>query len=180
MLNEVSYRAIEVSDAEFVYNLVTIPENQFMIPRFMVGCSLHRIRHFIAGEHLDSNNTKWLILMNGENKVGIGSIHDYYPLHRRASVYWILDWTVGYSQDSLKHFATALINQCFQDLGLHRIQMQCYEFETGLKEMFIACGAVEEAILFNDVFIYGKSWKKYIYSILFPEWSKTIYIPIIK
>ena len=85
--------------------------------------------------------------------------------------YWIASEyrQQGYGRDA----ARLVTNYGFQQLGLHRISARVFAFNDASQALLESIGFVKEGINREAVYVDGRYWDTYWYSMLASEWDRT-------
>ncbi len=76
------------------------------------------------------------------------------------------NWGKGYATETLK----AIIDYCFNELGMNRIQAEIYEFNARSIRLFERLGFQREGVKRQNIFKKGEFKNEYIYGLLKEEW----------
>jgi RimJ/RimL family protein N-acetyltransferase len=104
--------------------------------------------------------------------IGVAYVARISPYHHHALVGITIGereyWGQGYGKESLR----LLLRYCFQDLELHRVSAETFEYNTAWRDLIEGTGFVKEGTAREYLFRDGEYWDKAFYALLEEEYRK--------
>lgn len=109
------------------------------------------------------------VIMENETLVGRIGIHYINPQNKCGAIgYWLVKDAVG--KGIVTQSCKALIDYCFKELGLHRIEIKAAVANYKSQAVSEKLGFKKEGILREAEFVNGRFLDLYVYSLLSSEW----------
>lgn len=107
-----------------------------------------------------------------EALIGVAYVTRINEHHRHALVGVTIGekeyWGQGYGKDSLR----LLLRYCFQEVGLHRVATEIFEYNAAWRELVEDLGFEKEGTARESLFRDGQYWDKDLYSLLDREYDQ--------
>ncbi|MGT2755739.1 GNAT family N-acetyltransferase [Streptococcus ovuberis] len=164
-----------VADAEAVFDYASLPEVCWPAgfpPVATVEDEVYYLEHVLPKRNADQDlPAGYGICLKGEDKV-IGSI-DFN--HRHADDVLEMGYLLHpdyWNQGIVTEAAQALIELGFTQLGLHKIEIGCYDYNVGSRRVAEKLGFTLEATIRDRKDAQGKRCADLRYGLLKSEWEK--------
>lgn len=103
--------------------------------------------------------------------IGVGYIAGLSEHNRHAVVGVTIgdrdSWGKGYGREALE----LILRHCFEDLGLHRVSTETFEFNDAWKRLVEAAGFTREGVERDYLYREGQFWDKEVYALLEEEYT---------
>ncbi|HET6566865.1 MAG TPA: GNAT family protein [Rhodothermales bacterium] len=106
--------------------------------------------------------------------IGVAYIMDLSPHNRHCLVGVTIGdrdrWGKHYGRESLE----VLLDYCFNELELHRVATETFEYNTAWKQLVVEAGFSQEGTERDYLFREGQFWDKVVFSLLEPEYRERV------
>lgn len=106
--------------------------------------------------------------------IGVAYVARISPHHRHALVGVTIGerdyWGRGYGKESLR----LLLHYCFQEMGLHRVSAETFEYNVAWRQVVQSLGFTKEGTARDYLFRDGQYWDKEVYSLLESEYRQGV------
>lgn len=172
--NKVTIRAIEHGDLELLAKFHNDPEVGRMI-EFSWPISAHAQEAFFERSTADQSTRRLIIECPAHGVVGYTGLWGIDWINRRATNGIIIGKQEargkGYAQDAI----LTLLRVAFDDLGLHRVDADIFEFnEPSLRLYTRRCGFREEGRRRGHIFREGRYWDRILLGIQAEEYRQHV------
>jgi RimJ/RimL family protein N-acetyltransferase len=164
-------RAVDVDDVD---NFVTWLNDEEVRQYLSMTSPFNKTREkeFVDGLYKDDNNIiLGIVLKENDNLVGNIGLHKISRTHRNAELgIFIGDkscWSKGYGTEALK----LVIKYGFNQLNLHRIYLDVFDFNTRAMRTYEKAGFKKEGIYREHYYRNGKYCDVFFMGILKSEWN---------
>jgi len=164
-------RAVDVDDVD---NFVTWLNDEEVRQYLSMTSPFNKTREkeFVDGLYKDDNNIiLGIVLKENDNLVGNIGLHKISRTHRNAELgIFIGDkscWSKGYGTEALK----LVIKYGFNQLNLHRIYLDVFDFNTRAMRTYEKAGFKKEGIYREQYYRNGKYCDVFFMGILKSEWN---------
>lgn len=110
----------------------------------------------------------------GETLIGVAYVAQISPHHDHATVGITIGerdyWGHGYGKESLR----LLLRYCFQELDLHRVSAEAFEFNEAWRDLIEGLGFKREGTAREYLYRDGTYWDKQLYSLLESEYREVL------
>lgn len=109
--------------------------------------------------------------------IGLAYIANINPHHRHATIGVTLGdrayWGKGYGRATLRK----LLAHCFEDLNLHRVSAETFEYNDAWRRLVVWAGFSKEGVARDYLHRDGEYWDKEVYALLEPEYIAAVSAP---
>lgn len=167
--DRITLTELELSDLDNIHELHSLPEtdefNTMGIPED-IGVTERLLADWIGMQELEPRMKYVFKIEDTDHRfIGLMGLHMGYPKYRTAEVWYKLHkdfWNQGYGTEALKR----LLDFCFTDLKLHRIEAGCAVENHGSIRVLEKAGMTREGRKRKKLPIRGEWVDNYFYAIL--------------
>lgn len=111
-----------------------------------------------------------MVLREGDRPIGVIGLHQPDRVHRRVMLGLLIgeveEWGKGYAGEAIG----LMLDHAFDELGLHRVLLHAYAFNTRGLRVYEKLGFVREGVLREDHFAEGRFHDTIVMGLLAREW----------
>jgi RimJ/RimL family protein N-acetyltransferase len=129
---------------------------------------------WLAGSYQQQEGIDWGITLHGDDRlIGMCGAYQWNRSNRRIDIGYHVrpaHWGHGYATEA----ARAIIDWCFQNLDLHRIQADCTDGNLASERVLLKCGFTVEGIWRESCWEHGRFVSIKQFGLLRHEFTPTI------
>ena len=110
--------------------------------------------------------------------IGVAYLSHLSPHHRHCRIGLTIGdraaWGQGYGRDAM----TVLLEYCFNQLGLHRVSTDTFEYNTAWRKLVRDTGFIHEGTAHDYLYRDGKYWALESYALLESAYRQGVHFPV--